>query len=430
MAEETTAVPRLVDALRWQWKAVLLVVVPLLVGTAFYAERLPAKYTGTAIVAIEPKPNVDPNVVTVSAPKYVDYVTAPATIRQLAPSTTVSESELEHAVSAGLAVNTGNVTINVELSSPGEAAAIANQFARDLIAFASHDALVDGRLIAPAVVSTSPSGPPRRLMEAAGLVVALMIGLLLALYLERSRPRLRSWRDIVSVTGFPVLGRLPVSQAARRGAPGRAMADPPMGAAVRSLRTNLERQLGDHMRKAIAVTSVLPGEGKSTVAALLAASLARLNVRVLLVDGDLRRAGLTKALRMDNGPGLARILHGRAPFPKGVEEGWHSGLRVLPTIVDPEAGDLLARHFGDFVRNAKDSYDVVVIDSPPLLGTDDAATIATHADGVLLVVAEGTVADRVNEAAEILQGLRVEVWGAIANRFRERGPAAQGYYLR
>jgi Mrp family chromosome partitioning ATPase len=96
-------------------------------------------------------------------------------------------------------------------------------------------------------------------------------------------------------------------------------------------------------------------------------------------------------------------------------------LAVLPTATDPDAGDLLARRFDEVLVRARDSFDVIVVDSPELLGTDDAATLATVADGVLMVVADGTMAAPVSETVLALHGLRVRVWGVVANRVRESG---------
>lgn len=92
---------------------------------------------------------------------------------------------------------------------------------------------------------------------------------------------------------------------------------------------------------------------------------------------------------------------------------------MLPTAADPDAGDLLARRLSDVLAKARERFDVVVVDAPPLLGADDARTIATLCDGVLLVVDVDTRAESVTEAAAALDALGVRVLGAVANRARD-----------
>ncbi|MDP9340756.1 MAG: hypothetical protein M3Q23_01335 [Actinomycetota bacterium] len=424
MAQDGGGLPELVDALRWRWKLLLLVVIPLVAGAAFYAERLPNQYEAQGVLTVEPRPNlptVGADIVAIDGPKYVAYITAPATIRRLAPRLGESVSDLESAVAAQLAATTGNITLTATLEDPQKAAAVAVAFAQDLVAFSRRDPVVTVQLIAPPVVPDSPSGPPRRLMEGAALLVALLLGVALTVAVERSRPRVRSWRDVAVLTGYPVVGRLPKSRVLKRPSPNRALSDAAVGAAVRSLRTSLEREAGGPPRGVLVVTSPTAAEGKTTVAMVLATALARLELRVLLIDADLHRAGLSRALRAKSEGGLSAVLRGTADLEERSHKGWTEGLSVLLTAPDPEGGDLLARRFGDVARKAREAYDVVIVDVPSLVGTDDAATVATHADGVLLVVSDGTMAGPVSEAVLSLHALRVSVLGAVANRVRDSG---------
>jgi Mrp family chromosome partitioning ATPase len=426
VAQDTGGLPELIDALRWRWKLLLLIIVPIVLGSTIYAERLPDQFEGKAVVAVSPKPNGSSSasdIVTVVGPKYVAYITADHTIRRLAPGLGVPIATLEGAVDASLAPDTGNVTITATLPDAVDAARVANAFADDLVGFSTSDSLAEAQPVAPAVVPRGPSGPPRRLLEVAAFIVAVVIAVALAVLTERSRPRMRSWRDIAVVTGYPVVGRLPLSRRIRRVAPGRALSDPKIGAAARSLRTNLERELGGSPHGVVVVASAVKGEGKTTVAGVLATTLARLDRRVLLIDADLRAAGLSKGMRVDANGGLAGLLRGGGDLFARLQPGWTGGLAVLPTATDADAGELLARRFSEVLRRARDSFDVVIVDSPELLAADDAATLATQVDGVLMVVSDGTMAAPVSEAVLALHGLRVRVWGVVANRVRETGGA-------
>jgi tyrosine-protein kinase len=428
VAGEGGGLPELVDALRWRWKLGVLIALPIFAGAVVYAQGLPAQYDGVAVVSISPKPGEGAELVRVGAPKYVAYVTAPATVHRVAPEIGEEANVIEHSLGATVATDTGNITITVELPSASRAAAAANAMARDAVAFSSSDRLLSAQLIAPAVVPTVPAGPPRKLIEAAALLVGILLGVAGAFVFERSRPRVRTWRDVAILTGYPVMGRLPGARALRT-SPVRALSDPAVGAAARTLRTNLERELGGQPRGVFVVTSSISGEGKTTVATLLASALARLHSRVLLVDADLRRPEIGRGFGLDGEAGLSGVLRGKASLSESVRPGWSDGMAVLPTAADPDAGDLLARNFGDVLREAREQFDVVIVDSPPLIGTDDTRTMVTFTDGVLLVTSAGTMAAPVSEAVLALYTLRVRVVGAVANRVRDViGGAAYGYY--
>jgi succinoglycan biosynthesis transport protein ExoP len=225
-----------------------------------------------------------------------------------------------------------------------------------------------------------------------------------------------------------LLGRVPVSRQMQR-TPVQALEDPAVGSAIRTLRTSLERASRDKPVHVLMVTSAVSGEGKTTLASCLAASFAALDAEVLLVDADLRRPSIDRAFNLTPRPGLSELLRGRASFEDCVRHGGHPRLKVLPTSVDPEAGDLLARRFVELMRIARGHADVIVVDAPPVLGTDDARTLASMCDGVVMVVGIGTHAEPVSEAASALDSLGVRVLGAVANRARDTGTTYGSYGL-
>jgi polysaccharide biosynthesis transport protein len=386
-------------------------------------ESLPAEYQEEAIVAFAPKPEVGADTIRVVVPAYVEYVTAAPTVRKVAAELGEDPGELADAVDAAVALDTGNVTITATMPSPERAADAANAFAEDLVEFASssQELLLTARIIAAAVPTSEPSGPPRTLLEAASLLLGCLLGIGVSLLVERGRPRLRSWRDIARMTGYPVVGRIPASRAIKT-RPQEAFSDPGVGSAFRTLRTNLEREWQDRTVDIIVVTSPSSGDGKTTVSALFAEALARLGAQVLLVDSDLRRPALARTFKYTvNDGGFAAVLRETKTLEEAVQDGWTDGLAVLPTEPDPDAGDLLARRFDAVMQDARQKYDIVVIDTPPLLGTDDARTITTMAKGVLLVVAARSIANPVNEAVLALEALKAPVLGVIGNRLRESG---------
>ncbi|MBA3383449.1 MAG: AAA family ATPase [Actinobacteria bacterium] len=415
------ALPDLVDALRWRWKPAVLIAACIFAGALLYVSTLPAQYDGQAVIAISPRPDAPSagaDTVRVGAPKFVSFVEAPKTAAQVSAEVGESRATLEESVNATVPVDTGNVAITVRHPDPQRAAVIANVYARRVLEFAAKDPLLSAQLVAQAIPPTQPAAPPRRLLQAASLIVAVLVGIAVSLLLERGRPRLRSWRDIARATGYPILGRIPRSRILRA-RPTEAFSDPVTGAAFRTLRANLEPQIRERKIRVLLVTSPGKAEGKTTVSALLAESLGRLGMSVLLVDADLRRPRLAPLAQVDGRPGLSDILRDRVPLERGVHPGWSTDLDLLPTAADPEAGDLLARRFADVMEEAKRKYDIVVIDSPPLLGTDDTRALAPIADGVLIVVAAGSVASPVNEAILAVESLKAPLLGIIGNRIKE-----------
>ena len=414
--------PELVDALRWRWKPAVAVALFFTLGATLYIESLPAQYDGKALVAIGPRPNrgAEADTVRVVAPKYVAYATAPSTVRNVAPTVGEDAAEIERAVDAAVATDTGNVSITVRLPSAERAARTANAFADAVVRFSERDPLLVGQLVARALPPDDPASPPRRLLEGASFFVGALLGILTAIILERARPRLRTWREIGRITGYPVVGRIPALRNVKA-RPTGAFAEPRSASAFRILRANLEPQIREREIDVIVVTSPSPGDGKTTVSALLAEAFARLGMRVLLMDADLRRPGLAKMVREPPEPGLSDVLRREVALAEAIRDGWTENLRMLPTAPDPDAGDLVARNFSSVIEQARDDYDLVIVDTPPLLRTEDARSIAIHAKGILLVVSAGTDPADVNESVLSIEAVKGPLLGIVGNRFKESG---------
>ncbi|MFL5966865.1 MAG: polysaccharide biosynthesis tyrosine autokinase [Gaiellaceae bacterium] len=410
----------LLDALRWRWPVALSIAAAFTLGAVLYVESLPSKYDAHALVSFSPRPNVQgagSDTVRVLVPKYPSYVIAPATVARVARSIGADPDVVQSEIDAHVTTDTGTMTITARANGPGRAAHLANAFAADVVAASRRDPLLQGQLLAPAVPPTSAAAPHRRLLEFAALLIGLLGGIGLSILIERGRPRLRTWRDMAAMTGYPVLGRIPPARALRS-RPMDAMGDPKVGASFRTLRANLEPLAPDGKLNVLVVTSATTGDGKTTTSALLAETLARRGMKVLLIDADLRRSRLSHLLA-EQPHGLAAVMRGEAKMRDVVRPGWVPGLLVTPTEISDDAGDLLARRFGALAAEARERFDVVVVDSPPLLGTDDARTLAAAADGVLLVVSARSNPSEVNEAILALESLRAPLMGLVANRLKE-----------
>jgi len=410
------------EALQRGWRILLLVAIPLVLGVGAYAEGLPDEFTSTAVVSFAPRTGegVGADVVRIVLPKYQVFAESDGPVPRAARALGVPESEIERQLTVAIPTDTSNVEITLTGKDPVLARKAANAIARDVVAFAEDDELLDAELVASARPNDAPSGPPRRLIEIAGAMAAILVGVGVMLLRDRVRPIVRTANDVAAGSGLRLLGAVPASSTLSV-SPQQALLDPVVGSAVRNLRTQLDRALRRETDewargRTLAVTSSVEGEGKTAVATLVALASARLEQRVLLIDGDLPRPNVGLTLGMNPSIGLAHALRsGTADFSPYVQVDVAPNLSVIPTSTDREAGDLAARGLGQLFEWATDTYDVVVVDSPPLFGNDIGPTIATIADAVVLVARRGTNLHTIEESVAMLRSLDAEIVGVVAN---------------
>jgi polysaccharide biosynthesis transport protein len=296
---------------------------------------------------------------------------------------------------------------------------------------------------------------PRPLRNLAlGLVLGLLLGVGIAFLWETLDTRLRRPEDIAETLGLTLLGRLPPPpRKIQKDNHLIMLEDPtaPGAEAFRVLRTNLEFSSLDQEVRTLMVTSALPGEGKSTTAANLAATVARAGKRVALVDLDLRRPFLHEFFDLGGRPGLTNVALGQvalrdALVPIAVAEegnekrdgpranGHDRGagyLFVLPSGPSPpNPGEFVG---ADAVRRILSSLseeaDLVVVDSPPVLRVGDALTLSSKVDAVLIVVRQGLIRrDTAQELRRALEGLPAPVLGFAVTGNRPDSTYGYRYY--
>lgn len=188
--------------------------------------------------------------------------------------------------------------------------------------------------------------------------------------------------------------------------------------AYRSLRTNIAFACRDAGLKTVMIASALPGEGKSTTAAQVAASYAYAGREVLLLDANLRSPVQHKLLELTNGGGLGALLRGEIEWDEGIQT---TGIDHLHAIsagqVPPNPSELLdSEAMGALLAIAKERYDIVIVDSPAILSAADARIVASKCDGVVLVVRAGRTAGKsVDQARLSLAHGKANVIGAVLN---------------
>ncbi len=198
----------------------------------------------------------------------------------------------------------------------------------------------------------------------------------------------------------------------------------------RSLRTKLMHCQSTQGVHSVMVSSAVPGEGKTVSALNLALSLAQLQTqRVLLVDGDIRTAGLSGVLGVADQAGLADVLSGRAKFMDVIYSTNIPRLHVVGAgQLEEAAADLFAgTKWADFVGSGNELFDMVVVDSPPILGLADFELMSSGCDGILIVVrARKTKRDILTEISPHLDGKAV--LGVILNGHKQRSRRYGNYY--
>jgi tyrosine-protein kinase len=241
-------------------------------------------------------------------------------------------------------------------------------------------------------IGSTPVSPRTKLNVALGLAVGLLLGLLLAALRETFQLSIRTAEALRQLSDAPVIGTIPLDAAAKN-APivvGDA-AYSRRAEAFRQLRTNLQFFDVTDPVKVLAVTSSVAGEGKSTVASNLALVFAETGLSVLLVDADLRRSKLADYLGIERLVGLTDVLAGQVDIDDALQPWGSNGLVLLPNgSVPPNPSALLgSARMHDLIGELRRRFEIIVVDTPPVLPITDAAVVAAYADGVVMVFRYG-----------------------------------------
>ena len=201
--------------------------------------------------------------------------------------------------------------------------------------------------------------------------------------------------------------------------------------AYRSLRTALLLSSAEQLR-AVALTSAQSGEGKTATAANLAVVMAQLGRQVLLIDADLRKPRLHRVFNLSNREGLVHCLAGGEPVEKLTQATSVPGLFVLPSgTIPPNPSELLASdRMRELLVAAQRRFDLVIVDTPPLLAVTDASVVGTMVDGTIFCLHAGRVLrEEAQASCDRLRQGGVRVLGTVLNRYQP-GKAGEGkhYY--
>jgi capsular exopolysaccharide synthesis family protein len=290
-------------------------------------------------------------------------------------------------------------------------------------------------LVTPAQPPTSPSSPQPARDALLGLAAGLIAGLGAAFLRDSLDDRLSSKESAEHAGGAPVLALVPMvpSWRRRQKAVVVAVTEPtsPAAEAYRSLRTSLQFTGQERRLRSLVITSPAASEGKTSTLANLGVVFAQAGGRVLMVSCDLRRPRLGEFFGFDERSGLTTVLSGQQSLEEAIQPvSGHDRLWALPAgQVPPNPAELLNGPGARQVFTAlAERFDLVIIDSPPILPVTDAVVLSQHADATLMVVAAGqTRRADLRRAAEKLDQVGVAVLGTVLNEVTKQTGYSYGY---
>jgi polysaccharide biosynthesis transport protein len=278
-----------------------------------------------------------------------------------------------------------------------------------------------------ATAETNPSRPKVGLLLGIGSALGLILGLVLAFFLEYLDTSVKSLDDVERYLGVPVLAVIPKDVGVLHKQSGLS----PDAEAYRILRTNIEFNRRSADANAITVVSGGAGEGKSTTLVNLAYICAQGGYNTLMIDGDLRRPKLHTFFDINNSVGLTNYLTTALTLEDVILQTPIENLYFMPSGILPAdaAGILNSRRMSELIADVKNRFDLVLIDSPPILGVSDASVLSSEVDLTIIVIQHRKLPRnmlmRVKQAIENVGG---NLLGVVLNNVDVRSDSQYQYY--
>lgn len=309
----------------------------------------------------------------------------------------------------------------------------------------------DSRVVTRASVPIRPSSPKTMLILGLAVMLGLGGGCVLAFLADYLDRRVKTLEQAEAISGVPALAAVPLigtRELAARAKRGRdelahynprtvRLLPPPLqpplmryaidepgtffAEAIRAVRLALQRTMRIQPLKVVLVTSSLDNEGKTTLAANLALSLATLGIKTLLIDGDLRNPQLTRALAPHADAGLMEVAMGQTPLERAILLDRSSGLSILPS---PAAKDvelitelMFSERIVDILDHLRQHYELIIIDSPPLVPLVDGRALAEHSDRIILAMGwDQTPQEVISHTINLLSPVHERILGTVLTR--------------
>lgn len=296
----------------------------------------------------------------------------------------------------------------------------------------------DARIVSRAAIPNAPSSPNIPLNLALGLILGLGLGLAAVVLAEMLDSGLMTGDEVERRLGLPHLGTVPslpsvAAPGEREEAPADYVLKRPLSAfaeAVRALRTSILYSRTGQAVKVVAVTSALPGEGKSTTCLTLARVSAQSGARVLVVDCDLRRRNLNRMLGFEPETGLLEVLNGKAALEQVVHLDEGSGAHVLPLARNSfTPKDVFgSKAMDQLIADLAARYDLVLLDTAPTLAVADTRILAARSDAVIFLARwRKTPEKAIQQSLRLLEQAGAHVAGVALTQVDMNAQARYGY---
>ncbi|MFP7760258.1 polysaccharide biosynthesis tyrosine autokinase [Marisediminicola sp. LYQ85] len=344
----------------------------------------------------------------------------------------ISARDLARNIGVSIPQNTVVLDITVSSTSPVRAERIANSIASNLSEVVvelaptteADSALVSAQVIEPATRPDVQSSPNKSRDTALGAVLGFLLGFVGSVLAAVLETRVRTPDILASITEIPALGQ--IGRLARSADRRPVMLRNPNGdeaESFRRVRAGLRFSSIDNEVKTILVTSAVPGDGKTTLAVNLSLAAAETGARVLLIDADLRRPKVADTLEVEGSVGLTTTLVGDLALDDALSSYGSTDLDLLLAgEVPPNPSELLSSsRMAEILGEVTEQYDLVVIDSAPVLSVADATLLSPLVDLTLLVVnSSRTRKAQVTRTIDALEVAGGSVSGVVLNRMRIR----------
>jgi receptor protein-tyrosine kinase len=423
---------------------VVFVALALLIATAVSLLVTP-RYESTARVFISTETKTSQDAYAASlftaqrVKSYADLADSREVMQQVIDSLSLDASpgQLAEQVEASVVQDTIIIRLTVTDDDPAQAQKIAQAAAEELSTYVealetprgTKKTSIKASIIDPADLNSSAVYPNIPLNLAVAFALGLLIGVSVAVARETLDTTVKTVEDVESLLSAPVMASVSYdSSLAKSRAPADVAVNSVRSEDFRLLRTNLQFADLDGDPRVFVVTSSLSGEGKTSTAIGLAFAVCQAGRRVLLIDGDLRHPSLADALGLEGSVGFTSVLVGRSNLDESIQHHADTGVHVLTSgTIPPNPTEILQSQAARALfSEAREKFDVVIIDSPPLLPVADAAILAVEADGALLVTRHGkTHRQNLTLARARLEAVGARLFGAVLNMTPKAG--VEGY---
>ncbi len=294
-------------------------------------------------------------------------------------------------------------------------------------------------IVDPAITPDKPVKPLKRKNLMLGLLVGLMFGIGSAFFMDYLDDTIKDEEEAKRALGWPLLGTIPSIE--RSGAPDAndrasrliVMHKPKssVAEAFRGLRTAIHFSSYKRDSKVMMITSSFPGEGKTTIAANLALTFAQAGNRVVMVDCDLRRPSLNTIFDQARIPGVTEVLAGDVSLDDALHVTDIPNISLLTAgTIPPNPAELLCSEpMRNLLQTLRDTYDIVLIDAPPVIPVTDAPLLTALTDMAVVVIEAGRIPTKAAQRMkELLQSVQAPVAGFVINDRTALYSDSYGYY--